>query len=438
MSAANWENRTLFLADNLPVLRGMNSDSVDLIYLDPPFNSNEEHKAPIGTAAEGQTFDDTWHWTNLDKQWLGEISRRNEALGMIIETAKHTQNSGTAAYLCMMGIRLLELRRVLNDTGSIYLHCDDTAGHYLKLCMDAVFGMRNFRNEITWQRTSTRKGNLKYGLARDADTILRYSKGKRFVWNSKGVTIPYDMNNLDQKTLSKYRTVDKAGRRYHLAAIDAPKQDPDSPRTYEVFGVHRTWRWTRERMKRAITEGRVVMPPNGRVPRQVLYLDEMEGKRLNCIWTDIPAVNSQANEKTGWKTQKPLQLLQRIIEASSNEGDMVLDPFAGCTTACVAAEMSGRRWIGIESCQKVVGILADRLDKASFGGYGLPSATGGGGGGASPTLEEPRLSARMPSRKAGHANVSPALTRRWPTKTSCTACRMPSAKDAGNITSTRI
>ena len=180
MAKANFKNRTLFISDNLPVLRGLNSETVDLIYLDPPFNSKKQYKAPIGTKAEGQKFDDTWRWTDLDERWLGEIDRRNEALSTVIRAARLTQGNGTAAYLTMMGIRLLELYRVLKSTGSLYLHCDDTASHYLKAAMDAVFGATNFRNEINWQRTVTRKGNLTRGLARDADTIFRYSKSMHF------------------------------------------------------------------------------------------------------------------------------------------------------------------------------------------------------------------------------------------------------------------
>ena len=370
MAKANFKNRTLFISDNLPVLRGLNSETVDLIYLDPPFNSKKQYKAPIGTKAEGQKFDDTWRWTDLDERWLGEIDRRNEALSTVTRAARLTQGNGTAAYLTMMGIRLLELHRVLKSTGSLYLHCDDTASHYLKAAMDAVFGATNFRNEINWQRTVTRKGNLTRGLARDADTIFRYSKSMHFTWNPDGVTIPYDLNNLDAKTLAKYNRRDPDGRRYQLVALDSPKQDANSPLTYEVMGVTRTWRWKRERMAQAIADGRVVIPPTGTVPRQVVYLDEMKGKKLNNVWTDIPAVNSQAHERTGWATQKPLALLQRIIKASSNPGDIVLDPFAGCATCLVAAEMEGRRWIGVEACEAASDIVQVRLDEADLGALG--------------------------------------------------------------------
>lgn len=182
MAKVNFNNRTLFISDNLPVLRGLNSETVDLIYLDPPFNSKKQYKAPIGTKAEGQKFDDTWRWTDLDERWLGEIDRRNEALSTVIRAARLTQGDGTAAYLTMMGIRLLELHRVLKSTGSIYLHCDDTANSYLRLSMDAVFGKDNFRNEIIWKRQSSNNASGSRA-GRIADHILFYSASKDSAWN---------------------------------------------------------------------------------------------------------------------------------------------------------------------------------------------------------------------------------------------------------------
>ena len=229
--------------------------------------------------------------------------------------------------------------------------------------MDAIFGWKNFRNEIVWQRTITRKGNLTKGLARDADVILRYSKTADFVWNPEAVTIPYDLDNLDEKTKKKYSMVDSDGRLYQLTSINAPNQDPKSRCTYEVMGVTRTWRWTKERMEREIANGRVVQTKPGNVPRQIRYLDEQKGKTLNCIWTDIPALNSQAKERTGYPTQKPLTLYKRIINASSNEGDIVLDPFCGCATTCVAAERHGRLWVGIDLWDKAEKVLLERMDK---------------------------------------------------------------------------
>ena len=354
-------NRTLFIADNLPTLRGLDNETADLIYIDPPFNSNRERKASMSTEAEGQRFGDTWRWNDLQDEWLDEIEKRNPDLSAVIHVSKQTHGEGMAAYLCMMGIRLLELRRVLKPTGSIYLHCDDTANSYLRISLDALFGKNNFRNEIAWQRNTARKGDLKRGLARDMDTILRYSKTKDFIWNTDGVTIPYDLNNLDKKTLSQYNKRDSAGRRYQLVSIEAITKPDNSSLTYEVMGVTRTWRWKRERMERAIADGKVIMSANGTVPRQVVYLDEMKGKKLNNVWTDISAVASHARERTGWATQKPLALLQRIIRASSNPGDMVLDPFCGSGTTLVAAEIEGRQWIGIESCKAAVGVVQSRL-----------------------------------------------------------------------------
>ena len=231
--------------------------------------------------------------------------------------------------------------------------------------MDAIFGRKNFRNEIVWQRTITRKGNLTKGLAKDADVILRYSKSDNFTWNPEAVTIPYNLANLDEKTKKKYCNIDANGRLYQLTAITAPVQNPKSSLTYDVMGVVRTWRWKRDRMEREIANGRVVQTKQGNVPRQIRYLDEQKGKTLNCIWTDIPALNSQARERTGWSTQKPLALYERIIQASSNEGDLILDPFCGCATTCVAAERLGRKWIGIDIDPVAEKVTNDRLFKTS-------------------------------------------------------------------------
>lgn len=355
---ANWQNRTLFHGDNLKFLRAMNSESVDLIATDPPFNKGRDFHATPDSLAAGAKFQDRWSWeTDVHQDWIDQLKDDHPRLMEAIESARYAHSDGMGAYLCFMSVRLLEMRRVLKPTGSIYLHCDPTASHYLKAAMDAVFGYRNFRNEITWQRTITRKGNLTRGLARDADIILRYSKSNFFVWNAESVTIPYDLNNLDDKTKQQYCNVDKDGRLYQLTAITAPIQNPKSKLTYEVMGVIRTWRWRKERMEREIANGRVVQTKPGNVPRQIRYLDEQKGRSLNCIWIDIPALHSQAKERTGYATQKPLELYGRLIKASSNEGDVVLDPFAGCATTLVAAERLNRQWVGMDlwdDCKKVI------------------------------------------------------------------------------------
>ena len=358
------EINQLYYGDCLTVIeKDIDLESVDLIYLDPPFNSNRSYNAiykdetgrPLPDQIEA--FCDLW---TLDQE--RERAIRNLPALMIDKGVDHSvvkfweswlaalrnTNPRMLAYLSYMVERLVWMKDILKPTGSIYLHCDPTASHYIKVMMDGVFGYENFRNEIVWQRTITRKGNLTRGLARDTDIILRYSKSDIFTWNSQAVTIPYDLSNLDPKTKAKYSNVDKAGRLYQLTAITAPVQNQESSLTYEVMGVVRTWRWTKERLKQEIANGRVVQTKPGNVPRQIRYLDEQTGKTLNNVWTDIPALNSQAKERLGYPTQKPLALMERIIEASSNEGDVVLDPFCGCATTLEAAEKLNRKWIGID------------------------------------------------------------------------------------------
>ncbi len=359
----NVQNRTIFSKDNLPILRGIDTESIDLIYLDPPFNSNRNYAAPIGSIAAGAAFKDTWTLSDVDNAWQGELAEYEPALYSAIAAAGETHGKSMKAYLIMMAIRVMEMHRVLKPTGSIYLHCDPTASHYLKMMMDAIFGQANFRNEIVWQRAVTTKGNLTRGLARDSDIILRYSKTDEFVWNSEAVTIPYDLGNLDEKTKRQYRHIEEeTGRRYALTALNAPiGGDTDSHRTYEVMGVFRTWRWSKSRMFKEIEAGNVVQAKPGNVPRFKRYLDEQKGKLLNNIWVDIPNLTGRNSESVGYPTQKPIALLKRIIKASSNEGDVVLDPFCGCATTCVAAERLQRQWIGIDISLKAVALVRVRL-----------------------------------------------------------------------------
>jgi site-specific DNA-methyltransferase (adenine-specific) len=232
------------------------------------------------------------------------------------------------------------------------------------MMMDGIFGKDNFRNEIVWQRAATSKGNLKKGLARDSDLIFRYSKSNDFVWNPEAVTIPYDMADLDEKTKRQYYYVDPdTGRLVSHTSITAQTQNPDSHLTYEVMGVVRTWRWAEARMLKEIEAGRVVQTRPGNVPRYKRYLDEQKGKTLNNIWVDIPNLTARSKERIGYPTQKPLALLERIIRASSNPGDMVLDPFCGCATTCVAAECLQRRWIGIDLSSKSFDLVKLRLEQ---------------------------------------------------------------------------
>ena len=358
----NIENRTIFERDNLDILRGIDTDSIDLIYLDPPFNSNRNYEAPIGSEAAGAAFKDSWTMNDVKKEWHGELAENRPELYHAIAGAELTHSKSMKAYLIMMAVRMLEMKRILKSTGSIYLHCDPTASHYLKTMMDSIFGADNFRNEIVWQRVSTIKGNLTRGLARDSDIILRYSDGSDFVWNADAVTIPYDMNNLDEKTKKQYRLEKETGRLVSYTSLTAPIQDPDSNLTYEVMGIVRTWRWNKERMHKEIELGNVIQTAPGNVPRFKRYLDEQKGKKINNIWIDIPNVHSKSNERCGYPTQKPLALLERIIKSSSNQGDLVLDPFCGCATTCVAAEKLGRQWVGIDISEKAIELVRIRLE----------------------------------------------------------------------------
>ena len=363
----NAKNRTIFENDNLPILRGFDTDTIDLIYLDPPFNSNRTYAAPIGSEAAGAAFKDSWTLNDLDDAWHGELAERAPALYHAISAAGFSHGKSMKAYLIMMGVRMLEMHRILKPTGTLYLHCDDNASHYLKIVMDSIFGKDNFRNEIIWQRAITAKGNLTKGLARDSDRILRYSKSTDFVWNPEAVTIPYDLANLDEKTKKQYKYIEpETGRLISYTSLNAPVQDPNSNFTYALMGVIRTWRWAKARMLKELKAGRVVQIRPGNVPRYKRYLDEQKGRTLNNIWTDIPNLTAKNKERVGYPTQKPLALLERIIGASSHPGDLILDPFCGCATTCVAAERLQRRWIGIDLSPKSFELAQMRLEQHGF------------------------------------------------------------------------
>ena len=361
------ENRTIFENDNLHVLRGLDTNSIDLIYLDPPFNSNRTFEASIGSEAAGATFKDFWTLEDLDDATHGELADRKPELYHVISAAEFSHGKSMKAYLIMMGVRMLEMFRILKPTGTLYLHCDDNASHYLKAVMDTVFGKDNFRNEIIWKRAATTKGNLKKRLARDSDSIFRYSKSDTYIWNVEAVTIPYDMANLDEKTQRQYYCVEpETGRRFSLTSVTAQTHDPDSHLTYDVMGVVRTWRWAQARMHKEIAAGRIVQTRPGNVPRYKRYLDEQKGKRLNNIWVDIPNLTARSKERIGYPTQKPIALLERIIAASSSLGDRVLDPFCGCATTCVAAERLQRQWIGIDLSPKSYELAQSRLEQSGI------------------------------------------------------------------------
>ncbi len=361
---------TLYYGDNLDILRRYIADeSVDLIYLDPPFNSSQSYNVLFsehdGTkaAAQVQAFEDTWEWDEAAARMYqgvvesgGQVSPALQALRTLLGT------SNMMAYLTMMAPRLVELRRALKAGGSLYLHCDPTASHYLKILMDAIFTPRSFRGEIIWQR-STAHSDTKQGMkqpGRVHDTLLFYTRSDTWTWNP--VFAPYSEDYVE----SHYRFVEKdTGRLYRRDNLTANRPGGDT--SYEWKGIRpykgRFWAYSRARMEEFESEGRLVYTKTG-MPEFKRYLDEMPGVSLQDVWTDIPPINSQAQERLGYPTQKPEALLERIISASSNEDDVVLDPFCGCGTAIAAAQNLGRRWIGIDITHLAINLVRHRLQTA--------------------------------------------------------------------------
>jgi len=372
----------LYYGDNLRVLReSIASESVDLIYLDPPFNSQANYnvlfKSPAGKSAEAQieAFEDTWHWCGESEHAFDEVlnSANTDAAEMLRAMRSFLGENDMMAYLAMMAVRLLELHRVLKPTGSLYLHCDPTASHYLKLLLDAVFGPFNFRTEIVWKRSSahsdTKQGRQQHG--RIHDIILFYTKTDSKIWNP--VFTPYNQEYVD----NFYKYVEPGtGRTYRLDNLTGPGGAAKGNPEYEVMGVKRFWRYSKKKMQDLIAQGRVIQTKPGVVPAYKRYLDEMPGVPLQDVWTDIPPISAQAKERLGYPTQKPLTLLERIIQSSSNEGDVVLDPFCGCGTAVHAAEKLGRQWIGIDITCLAIGLIERRLKDAfpgiAFDVHGTP------------------------------------------------------------------
>jgi DNA modification methylase len=356
----------LYYGDNLGYLREMDRESVDLIYLDPPFNSKAAYsllfKSPKGGAVEAQTtaFKDTWAWDlSAERAFDEAISSGSPAVSVLRALRVFLGQSDLMAYLAMMAPRLIAMRRVLKPTGALYLHCDPTASHYLKIVLDGIFANGSFRNEIIWQR-STGKSLMTRRLSSSHDVILAYQLSDKSTWNREAVFKRYDLENLPAKTAGKYNHRDPDGRLYQLDNLISPNHNRPNL-TYEFLSITRVWRWTKDRMQKAYDDGLIVQPSAGSVPRFKRYLDKQRGIPLGDVWTDIPPLNSQAQERLGYPTQKPLALLQRIILASSNKGDTVLDPFCGCGTTIEAAEMTGRRWIGIDITHHAIDVIEGRL-----------------------------------------------------------------------------
>lgn len=366
----------LYCGDCLDVLRQpyVASQSVDLIYLDPPFNSSKEFNVIFrdesGRKSDAQitAFEDTWHWGPTAEDTYAYLTNTEQQDGSVPPAVSNLIASLRAgigvnqmlAYLVNMAVRLLEMRRVLKPSGSIYYHCDPRASHYLKVLMDAIFGATFFRNEIIWKRTSAHSSAKRYGPVHDV--LLFYSKTDALTWNPQYE--PYDKEYLD----SHYRQEDEFGRRFTLSDLTAAGvRNGSSGKPWHGFdptskGNH--WKFTQDNLERLNGEGRIYWPRKGGWPRYRRYLDEVKGTQLQDVWTDLDPVNSMAKERLGWETQKPLALLERIIVASSNPGDVVLDPFCGCGTALEAAQRLGREWIGIDITWLAIAVISQRMQKA--------------------------------------------------------------------------
>ena len=311
---------TLYTADNISVMRGMNSDSVDLIYLDPPFNSKRTYSAPLGSQAAGASFKDMWTWEDVDEDLLQILVKDYPDLVSYITTIGGASDKAMMSYCLYMAQRIIEMRRILKPTGSLYLHVDPTASHYLKIILDAVFGAKNFRREIIWSNEdqSGFKSQADNWI-RGHDTILYYVAGQNPTFNK-------EYRPLDERTIRRYDKIDEKGDRYKIY------------RDKKKDGAERK-----------------------------VYLKADRGTAVPSVWTDIYSFQKVNNtgENTGYPTQKPLALLRRIIEASSKEGDVVLDPFCGCATTCVAAQQLQRTWIGIDIEEYAATILLERLQADS-------------------------------------------------------------------------
>lgn len=365
------DKNLLYYGDNLQVLREhVKEESVDLVYLDPPFNSNATYNVLFAeqdgakAASQIKAFEDTWQWDEWAARSYFEVVEQGGRVSEALQAFRKLVGDSTMlAYLSMMAPRLVELRRVLKPTGSIYLHCDPTASHYLKLLMDAVFGAESFKNDISWTRTVP-KSDYRQGATnwpRVHDCLLYYLKDgtQRSVFCQQFT--PYSPEYVE----SSYPFVEaETGRRYGAHSLTAPGAGSRGHPQYEFLGVVRYWRYGKERMEQLHRDGRILQSRPGVVPRYKRYLDEVEGVPVGDMWTDINMLQGASRERLGYPTQKPEALLERIIQASSNEGDVVLDPFCGCGTAVAVAQRLKRQWMGIDVTYLAIALIRRRLRDA--------------------------------------------------------------------------
>lgn len=365
-----WTNK-LYYGDNLEILRNhIQSESVDLIYLDPPFNSKAtynilfQEKNGSAPAAQVKAFEDFWHWDEEAERTYSDVVQNGpqKLSDLLLAMRSFLGQNDMMAYLTMMAPRLVELHRVLKSTGSIYLHCDPTASHYIKILLDSIFGKENYGNEIIWKRKTgrgeTNSRSNRYGCS--TDRLLFYKKSKLFILNE----IYKSPNPEYIKSFFKHK--DKEGRLYALDNLSSPSYRPNLIYEYKGYKPPKNgWAISKEKMKQWDKEGKLYFPANknGRIRRK-RYLDELPGSPVQDLWDDIGPISSQAQERLGYPTQKPEALLERIIQTSSNEGDLVLDPFCGCGTTIAVSERLRRKWIGIDITHLAIALMKNRLESA--------------------------------------------------------------------------
>lgn len=391
----NFKNRTLFHGDNLPVLRGIDSNCIDLIATDPPFKKGRDFHATPDSLARGAKFQDRWTWErDVHQDWVDQLMDDYPTLMEAIESAMHAHSKGMGAYICFMAVRLLEMHRILKDSGSIYLHCDPTASHYLKAVMDAIFGQKNFRNEIIWRRTGAHNMADKFGPVHDV--LLFYSKSSEY--KHKTLFTPYLKGHVD----SFFNKEDSRGRYWTNSIHGDGIRNGESGKPWKGFNptdYGRHWAVPKElvlafgidpeikqheKLDALYELGLIDLPSEQSkgLPTYRQYLADSKGFLVQDVWAYQPHTKGclhetdseidsdvrwipprDKKERTGFPTQKPIALYGRIIRASSNEGDMVLDPFAGCATTCVAAEKLNRQWAGIDIWEKAPEVIIERLNK---------------------------------------------------------------------------
>ena len=361
MAEQNFANRTLYHGDNLDFLRGMNSETVDLIATDPPFNKNKDFHATPDSLAAGASFKDRWRWTkDVHEEWVDAIKDNWPGLWAVIESARVAYGQDMAAFICWLSVRVLEMHRILKPTGSMYLHIDHTAHAYAKAMMDAIFGRKHFRNEIVWKSRQD-KGNLATKqMVRAHDIILWYVKSDQAKYNIQ--FLPYD----DDYIKEFYRHQDSRGL-YRLLPCT---NETGGNKVYDFRGVSRAWRFRESTMQKMYKDNLLVQASPSSPWQYKKYLDDAKGIKLEDLWNDIPG--ARGNESTGFRTQKPLGLLRRIIKASAPPRGIVLDPFAGCATTLVAAELLGHPWVGMDIWDGALDVVKQRMENSRQLLTGIP------------------------------------------------------------------